>query len=73
LPALALGSFRENQINKLMNKHYFILGALWLGMLFLAGCGTPDTSDKPWDKPLQEDNRPGYKADDSPPLNRDAR
>jgi len=56
-----------------MNNKYFLLAALAFGFIFVQGCGTPDTSNKPWDKPIQDDNRPGYKSSDAPPLNRDAK
>jgi hypothetical protein len=36
-----------------MNLKYVIWVAMTLGLIFIAGCGTPDTSNKPWDKPIQ--------------------
>jgi hypothetical protein len=56
-----------------MNRACFTLIAIALGFTFVEGCGTPATSNKPWDKPIQEDNRPGYKSSDAPPLDRDSR
>ena len=56
-----------------MKKPHLILITLTLGLIVVQGCGTSGTSNQPWDKPLQDDNRPGYKADSAPPLNRDAK
>jgi hypothetical protein len=36
-----------------MNLKYAIWVAITLGLIFIAGCGTPDASDKPWDRPIQ--------------------
>ncbi len=56
-----------------MNKKPVLFLALALGLILVAGCGTPETSNQPWDKPSQADNRPGYKSADGPPLTRDSR
>jgi hypothetical protein len=56
-----------------MNKKSLLFVVTALGLILLAGCGTPETSNQPWDKPIQADNRPGYKSADSPPLMRDSR
>jgi len=56
-----------------MNKKYLLLAVAALGFIFVSGCGTPANSNQPWDKPIQEDNRAGYKSPDAPPINRDAR
>jgi hypothetical protein len=56
-----------------MNKKSLLLVVMAFSLVLLAGCGTPETSNHPWDKPIQADNRPGYKSADSPPLTRDSR
>jgi len=55
-----------------MKKINFAL-ATALGFLFVQGCSTSNNSNQPWDRPIQEDNRPGYKSPDAMPLNRDAK
>ncbi len=35
---------------------------LTLGFMLVLGCKTPDTSDKPWDRPTYDNSGSGYSS-----------
>jgi len=53
-----------------MNTKPF-MWAMMAAIFTLAGaCGTPRNSDQPWDRPVQENNNPGYNSPDPFPMDR---